>query len=419
MLKNGKKTKLILMLASVMSLALLMTGCTTFDNFKYTFLTEPQKDSENTIYIGVFEPQTGEAAEKGLEEIKGIELAHSIYNNVNGCDIKLIKVDTQSNTKSAETAIANLTELKPAAIIGSAEEASSLIASKYIDNAKIPTITPSAVNPLITQDNGFYFRACITDAQMGAGIAEYMCSKLKTTKAAFIGIKNDSTIAAITEGFNTELNRIIGSGTNPVVYRANVSVTDNNWDDLIKNLKEKEVDTVFLPLSSEQLDSFMTAAEKKGLKQLTIIGTRAWGTGKYAKVDEKHPNYKLVFPYDSVINEDNTVSDTVTKETQRFIIEYSNKYGADDEPTQRAALGYDSYLLLINAINNAKSTDGEAIRDALANLKNITGATGVFVFDERGNTVRKVNIAAFKDGKIVSDYITQGTTEAQKIEAVK
>ena len=60
--------------------------------------------------------------------------------------------------------------MKPVAIIGSAGEATSLAASEIIEEAKVPTITPSATNPLITQGNHYYFRASITESQMGQGL---------------------------------------------------------------------------------------------------------------------------------------------------------------------------------------------------------------------------------------------------------
>lgn len=416
-MKNGKRNKLILCISMIVCM-LAMTGCTTFDNFRYTFIDEKTTD-ENTIYIGVFEPQTGADSEKGKEEIKGIELANTIYNNVNGYNVELIKVDTQSKSKSAKSAIENLIKMKPVAIIGSCGEATSLIASEYIGDARIPAITPSAVNPLITQDNGYYFRACITDAQMGAGVAEYVYQNLKSKKIAIVELKNDSTVAAFLKGFDDRMDKMTGTAPDPVVLRTSTTITNDRWGKLIKDIKASRADTVFLPLTVDQMDSFLTAAEKSGLSGITFVGTKTWGTTKFAAMADKHKKFNVAFPYDTVINDERSITDTVTKETQRFMIEYAYKYGDDDLPSQRAALGYDSYLLVINAINNAKSTDGAAIRKALASLNGIQGATGVFRFDESGNTIRTVNIATIRNGKIVSDYVTKGTTDAGSIEAIE
>ncbi len=332
-------------------------------------------------------------------------------------DIELIKVDTQSNPNSAKSAIQTLVDMKPIAIIGSASEAESLVASPVIQEAKIPTITPSAVNPLITQDSGYYFRASTTNDQMGAGLAEYAYSKLGSTKIAIFDVRNDSAVSAYVDGFKDSLEEISGS-TSAIVLSDSITVTDNNWKSILKSIKKSGADTVFLPIGVENVDSFFTAVEKQNMTNITFLGPKTWGTDEFAKIAEKHPSIKVAFPYDTVVSKNKSTKNTVTAETQRFLIEYAQKYGENDTPSEYSALGYDSYLLIVNAINNAKSFSGPAVRDALSNLSGMQCATGVFQFDSMGNTVRSVNIATVKDGLIVSAYVTQGTSESKQIEEI-
>ena len=131
---------------------------------------------------------------------------------------------------------------------------------------------------------------------------------------------------------------------------------------------------------------------------------------------EKHKGVKVVFPYESVLTKNDDTSDTYTEEAQRFQIEYANRYGADDMPTDSAALAYDSYLLLINAFHNAKSTEGADIRSALMDFDGLKCATGLFTFDETGNVVRSVTLSTIKDGKPVTEYITKTEAEAKELE---
>ena len=141
---KNRSIKRLLLTAVLVMAVFVLSACSTWDSFRQTFITKPQNESVPTITIGVIEPQTGRYAGKGKDEIKGIELANSIYNNVDGYDVKLVKVDTQSTVAGTETAIQALIEMQPVAIIGAAGEASSLTISDYIDKAQIPTITPSA-----------------------------------------------------------------------------------------------------------------------------------------------------------------------------------------------------------------------------------------------------------------------------------
>ena len=127
----------------------------------------------------------------------------------------------------------------------------------------------------------------------------------------------------------------------------------------------------------------------------------------------------MAFASDRVTYEDKNTTDTVTAETQRFLIEYANEYGSKETPSTNAVLGYDAYLLAINAINNAKSLKTTDIRDALAATNNLRCATGVFTFDDNGNPVRTVNIATVKDGSIVSAYVTESSSKAESVKKIE
>ena len=50
---------------------LMLSGCTSYDNFRRTFIDKETEDS-NVIYVGVFEPESGQYKKVGKEEIKGI-----------------------------------------------------------------------------------------------------------------------------------------------------------------------------------------------------------------------------------------------------------------------------------------------------------------------------------------------------------
>jgi branched-chain amino acid transport system substrate-binding protein len=153
-----------------------------------------------------------------------------------------------------------------------------------------------------------------------------------------------------------------------------------------------------------------------GLTDVTYLGTKNWGDPEFITMMEKHRGIKVVFPYESVLTKNDDTSDTYTEEAQRFQIEYANRFGVDDMPTDNAALAYDSYLLLINAFHNAKSAEGEAIRSAMLDFNGLKCATGLFTFDETGNVVRSVTLSTIKDGKPVTEYITKKETEAKELE---
>ncbi|MBR3331340.1 MAG: ABC transporter substrate-binding protein [Mogibacterium sp.] len=414
---NAKLSIRKLLLPAILVLAVfVLSGCSTWSSFRETFITVPQNDTDPSITIGVIEPQTGRYAEKGKDEIKGIELANSIYNNVDGYKVKLVKVDTQSTVAGTETAIKALTEMKPVAVIGPAGEASALTIGEYVDEAKIPAITPAATNPLITQNSTYCFRACVTESQMGEGLAEYAAKELGSDRIAVVSLKNDSSASALLEGFDSRIKKIAGKRSRAVAMTEEISPAEEDMKRVLNGLLRKDVDVCFVSMGAEEMNIFFTMAEEMGLENVTFLGTRSWGDPLFISMMEKHRDIKVVFPYESVLTKNDDTSDTYTEEAQRFQIEYANRYGADDMPTDNAALAYDSYLLLINAFHNAKSTEGEDIRKALMDFDGLKCATGLFTFDDNGNVVRSVTLSTIKDGKPVTEYVTKTEAEAKELE---
>lgn len=418
-MKNGSKIKFIICVVLVLTMTMSLAGCTTYDSFRHAFLEESSEDSMPVITIGVFEPQTGRYSERGREEIKGIELANSIYSNVDGYKIVISKVDTQSKVDEGTTAIQGLIEMNPVAIIGSAGESTSLAASDYIQKAKIPTITPSATNPLITQSSSYYFRACITESQMGEGLAEYAYKELDSRNIGIISLKNDSTTASIIDGFGDKIKAMAKKKSKAIKYTTEISLDEEAMKEALKGVRKKECDVCFVSLGTEAMDTFFTLAEEANMTDITYLGTRSWGSSDFVQMMKNHQDIKVVFPYASVIADGKSGSENLTEEAQRFQIEYQNRYGSDEVPTEYAALGYDSYLLIINAIHNAKSLEGKDIRAAMLELKDLKGVTGVFSFDDVGNVVRTVNLSTIKEDTVVSEYVTKSEAEAKELEEIE
>ena len=78
---------------------------------------------------------------------------------------------------------------------------------------------------------------------------------------------------------------------------------------------------------------------------------------------------------------------------------YKAKYGR--EPDWIAASIYDAVYLLADAARRAGSTEGPALRDALAKTKGLEGASGVTAFDENNKSQRQVFITEIRGGKRV------------------
>ncbi|MDR2398821.1 MAG: ABC transporter substrate-binding protein, partial [Spirochaetaceae bacterium] len=88
-----------------------------------------------------------------------------------------------------------------------------------------------------------------------------------------------------------------------------------------------------------------------------------------------------------------------TPAAETFLKEYRSRY--NKEPAAVTALGYDGYLVALDAIKRADSIDPLKIRDAIAATSGFVGATGTTTLDANGDATKSAFIKAVEGGKFV------------------
>lgn len=87
----------------------------------------------------------------------------------------------------------------------------------------------------------------------------------------------------------------------------------------------------------------------------------------------------------------------ITAESAKFIKAYRDEY--NKEPAAVAALGYDAYILILDALKRANTTDRVKLRDEIAKTKNFEGAAGIITLDANGDAVKNAVIKVVKAQK--------------------
>ena len=85
--------------------------------------------------------------------------------------------------------------------------------------------------------------------------------------------------------------------------------------------------------------------------------------------------------------------------TRAFTKQYSDRFGIP--PDNFASWAYDALHILALAIDNAKSTEPEAIRNAILAIKGYKGLEGTYEFDSNGDGLHGYNVVKNEAGKIV------------------
>ena len=378
----------------------MLTGCTTFNNFKEAFLQQ-KKSSDVTIQIGIYEPMSGADSDAAKAEIKGIELAHEVYPNIGGKIVELVYSDNSSDIDAAETAINNLISKKPDIILGSYGSVYSMIAGKPVNDAKIPAIAITNDNPLVTKNYPYYFRVCYVDSNQGDLLAKYVLEQKQETTAGVLIPNNDDVAMAMATTF---VDRIEAETENEDAITAYETYKPGQKDFTkpLKAIRESGVKSVLLPGDSADSANIINQAADMGMDAM-FLGSTDWSSKEFrselsSSVSKEHLAFVNFF----------TADDTINQESEKFLEAYHEKYGKDKEPEDSVALGYDAYLIAINAVNDAgNDPSGNDIRKVLASAKEFQGASGNITFNTEGDPLRSAQISTWEGKKIVSTYTVE------------
>lgn len=370
-----KRTTLVFFMVLAVA-AMVLTGCW-------------EKTPSDVIKIGVFEPITGANAAGGQLEVEGIELANKLYPEVLGKKVELVIADNKSDKVEAATAAARLVEKeKVTAIIGSWGSSLSMAAGDIVKKRKVPTVGASCTNPLVTKDNEYYFRVCFIDPFQGTVMANYAFGKLNAKKAAIIQEVSNDYAVGLANFFADSFKELTGD-PDCIVAVANYNTGDQDFSAQLTNIKAKNPDVIFAPGNFTESALVISQARKLGIT-CPFIGGDTWETQEFLDIGKEAVEGAVFSTFFAT-------EKPITSESEKFLAEYRKAY--QKEPAAVTALGYDAYILILDAIKRAGSVDREKIREELAKTENFPGAAGYITLDANGDAIKNAVIKQVKGGK--------------------
>lgn len=386
------KKWLSILLVMLLVLSLALTGCSSNESAGGSTDGETEGEvalDDSVIRIGIFEPITGANAAGGELEAEGIKLANELYPEVLGKKVELVIADNKSDVVEAASAAARLVDRdKVTAIIGSWGSSNSIAAGDIVRDAKIPTVAPSATNPLVTQGNDYYFRVCFIDPFQGTVMANYAFNSLGAKKAAIVQEVSNDYAVGLAKFFTDSFKELTGDA-DAIVEVANYQTGDTDFSSQLLNISAKNPDVIFAPGNFTESAMIIKQARQLGIT-VPIIGGDTWETPEFIEIGQEHVE-------GAVLSTFFTSEIPITKESEKFLEAYRNKFNR--EPAAVTALGYDAYILILDAIERAGSTDPVAIRDEIAKTQGFEGAAGIITLDENGDAVKNAVIKTVKDGE--------------------
>lgn len=380
------KKQFVVILVVLLSMGLLLAGCGG-DKAKTA------APASNEIKIGGNFELTGGVANFGKQTSNGIMLAFKEVNaagGVNGKQLKLIMADNKSEPAEATNAITKLiTQDKVVAVLGPVVSSNVLATLQVALDNKIPVMTATGTNEKITVDGGkvrqFAFRGCFIDPFQGKVMANFATNVVKA-KTAVIYVDQSSDYS---KGLKQAFEETFVKNGGKVLSSEAFLQKDQDFKATLTKIKALNPEIIFIPAYYEEVGKIVKQARELGIT-IPLLGTDGWDDPKVVEV----AGAKAL---DNTFFSNHYSSQDTDPAVVKFVAAYKKEYNQD--PSALAALGYDSGLMLADALKRANSLDGTKIAEALAQTKDLKVSTGILTIDANHNPIKSAVVIEMKDGK--------------------
>ncbi|MGG0657185.1 ABC transporter substrate-binding protein [Rummeliibacillus pycnus] len=390
--KNKLKRYASVFLASSLVVGVL-AGCGAKDSAS----SGSNGSNSKEIKIGLNLELSGAVASYGSGISKGAKLAIDEINKAGGIDgkqIKTVEIDNKSDAAEATSAAIKLaTQEKVVAQVGSATSGDTVAAVQIGNKNKMPIIGPSATSETVTINekgelNEYAFRTCFIDPFQGQIAANFALNNLKAKNVAIFADSASDYAKGLAKSFKETVEKNGGK----VVAEESYVAKDTDFKSTLTRLKSKKPDFIYIPGYYEEVGLIIKQARAAGI-DVPLMGGDGWDSPKMVELAGKDSLNNTYFT-------NHYSAEDPDEKIQKFVTAFKAA-NSDQAPDAFNALGYDTVYWLKDAIERAGSTDGEKIKDALADTKNLSLVTGTFSVDDKHNPVKTATVLEFKDGKQV------------------
>ncbi len=216
-------------------------------------------------------------------------------------------------------------------------------------------------------------------------MANFATKTLKLKRVAiFTDVKNDYS-KGLAKFFK---ERFLANG-GEIVAELDYNGGDKDFKAQITTIKSANPEGVFVPGYYTECALISVQAKQLGLT-VPLFGGDGWESPKLFEIGGDAVNGDYLSTH---------YSPAVGNELSKHFVEAYKKRWDGKTPDALAACGYDSALVLADAIKRAGTTDGPKLRDAIAATKNFPAVTGTITINENRDATKSAVILAIKNGQ--------------------
>ena len=342
-----------------------------------------------TIKMGLLVPLTGPAAADGTSALYSVQIAMDQVNKdggVLGKQIELVYYDDRADAKEAVALAYKLIEQdKIAAFVAGSYSLPTRAVAPIFQEEQIPLVAAYAIHPDVTTAGDFCFRNGFLGFVEGKA-AGYASHKLLGAKTVALLTSDNDFGRTLVTGFKEYAAKY--APDLKIVSEQAYPFSEKDYKPYLSKIKELNPDVIFASGYYFQTGPLLRQARELGIES-KILGEEGADSPKLVEIaGEAAEGFHIVTNFDR---------DDPRPVVQNFLKEFRGRHKF--EPDMVGASAYDAFMIIVNAMKTAGTTDGKPVRDAIAATVGYDGLTGVMGgFNEIGEVVKPVQVQVVKEG---------------------
>lgn len=367
------------------------------------------KKSEETIKVGVYGPYSGGSAPMGVSMRNGVQIAIDEINASGGILGKKVTMvdrdDEAKNERGGQIMQEFLDKEGVVAVLGPINTGVADASTQYPNQKKVPQIinvsAGAKVNELFkTNPENYVFRIAANDD---------IQSKVIVSEALKRGYKKPALLCDDTnygQNGREKMEQVLSSKGVKPVYVGKFKLKDTDMSAQLQEAKAAGADVLLVYGIGPELAAVSNSMVRIGWNP-EMIGSWTLSMSNYITNAGKNGNGTKM-PQTFI------EAAAATPKQKKFIDDYKAKFKESPIASAvSAAQGYDSMNLLKLAIQQANSTEGKKIKEALENLNSsYEGVTGTYAKPFSATDHEAVKEANVMLGMVKDGIVTQATDKA-------
>lgn len=336
--------------------------------------------------VGNHSKNAAELIRKELDAQGGLKVGDKTY------DIEFLYGDNGSNPSTASTLTINqVSKEQVIGIVGPLSSLQAIPVGQMANSFSTPMISPWSTSPITTHNKPFVFRSCFIFTIQGPLLTKFTAKEFNATKGAVLYNELNPYSRGMAKSFRESFEAVNAPGS--VVSFEQFRTGDQDFSKQLEKIRQSGAQFIFTPQHFNEVPLIVKQAKALNL-DLPIIGSNSWAGGDLVG--------ECGSDCDGLYFSGNYAPGGATGINKKFVDAYKAEYGSS--PDEPAALTWDAVRALLQAIKDTGGLSDNllanrvAVKNALVNVKNFDGASGMMSFNETGTPSKCAVIVKIQDG---------------------